>query len=652
MANRGSRRRLALIVALLAPLLISLGEPPLRAQTTFASPAFEEVWAAADAPVAAGQARRAWLWGPAPITAGRQESYAGAPSGERLVQYFDKARMEDQSWQADVDPLWRVTTGRLVVELVTGAIDLGDGRQEARPSATETVAGDPGSGPTYADLAALVGRPPRPAGEAVLAHLAPGGSIENRLAPAAVTTVAVAEASRPIAAPFWTFMTGAGKIGNSPFFATGLPLTDAAWVDVRLAGQPRTVLIQAFERRVLTYAPGNTAGFTVEMGNVGQHYLTWRYGPLPAEPLALAATPLHIPAAVRAATPPERLERFTGREIALPAGLTIGLFAVLRQPRFAAFGPGGDLYVADQRLGQIIILPDRDRDGVADRQIVFTDGLNQPHNVTFAGGAVYVGETNGVRRLVDQDGDGRADVSERIIPLPEGGHWSRTVAIGPDGKLYVSIGSSCNICLETDQQRATIMQYELDGSGGRVYATGLRNSVGLVWQPSTNRLYATENGRDQMGNNVPPEEINEIRDGAHYGWPRCHGADIPDPIFGRDPDACAGQTPPVVEMQAHSAPLGLAFVPPGAFPVAQGDLIVAFHGSWNRTPPTGYKLVRLAFRDDRPTGEVEDFAVGFRARGTTWSRPVDVVFGPDGALFVTDDLGGAIYRIAPAIGSP
>jgi glucose/arabinose dehydrogenase len=366
------------------------------------------------------------------------------------------------------------------------------------------------------------------------------------------------------------------------------------------------------------------------------------------------ATPLLIPDAVRQQAPADRLRRFEGRTVAAPAGVVVSIFAVLRQPRFAAFGPTGDLYVVDERLGHVVVLPDRDRDGVADASIVFAEGLRQPHSVAFAEGAVFVGETDGVRRLIDRDGDGRADDATRIISLPAGrGHWSRTVVVGPDNKRYVSVGSSCNVCIEDDWRRAAVLQYNLDGSGERLFARGLRNSVGLAWQPDTGLLYATENGRDHLGNDAPPEEVNIITDGADYGWPRCHGADIADPEFGRGPDACRGQTAPVITMQAHSAPLGLAFAPTAGVPVIPArDLVIAYHGSWNRTPATGYKLVRAIFQGGQPTGEVVDLVTGFRVDGGAWSRPVGVAFASDGALFVTDDAGGAIFRIAPATATP
>jgi glucose/arabinose dehydrogenase len=210
--------------------------------------------------------------------------------------------------------------------------------------------------------------------------------------------------------------------------------------------------------------------------------------------------------------------------------------------------------------------------------------------------------------------------------------------------LFVSVGSSCNVCDEDDDRRAAIMHYEPDGRNGRVYAKGLRNAVGITIRPGTDELWATNNGRDFLGDDLPPETIYLVQDGEDYGWPRCHSGRIVDPDFGY-PNACQGVAVPAVEMQAHSAPLGLEFYSGDQFPQEyHGDLFVAFHGSWNRSQPVGYKIVRIPMQGDT-YGPVEDFAVGWLADGSSWGRPVDIITGPDGSLFVSDDSGGRIYRI-------
>ena len=211
--------------------------------------------------------------------------------------------------------------------------------------------------------------------------------------------------------------------------------------------------------------------------------------------------------------------------------------------------------------------------------------------------------------------------------------------------MFVSVGSSCNVCAESDPRRAAILRNNPDGSGMEIFSFGLRNAVGITFRPGTDELWATNNGRDILGDDLPPETINLVRQGDDFGWPRCHAGRIVDPDFG-EAGACAGVALPEVEMQAHSAPLGLAFYAGVQFPPEfHGDLFVAFHGSWNRSVPTGYKVVRIPMQDGRP-GPVEDFAVGWlKADGNAWGRPVDVITGADGSLFVSDDDGGRIWRI-------
>jgi glucose/arabinose dehydrogenase len=340
-------------------------------------------------------------------------------------------------------------------------------------------------------------------------------------------------------------------------------------------------------------------------------------------------------------------------EIGLPPGFGISVFVQgLSDPRMMAIGPDGELYVAERGAGRIIRLPDRDDDGVADGAPsgveVVADGLRAPSSIAFyVDGSLYVGETTRILRLSDPDGDGVFQEQEMVIEgLPSGGHSTRTVLFSPDGKyLYVSIGSSCNVCVEEDERRATIMRYEPDGSSGEIYAQGLRNAVGLAFRPGTSELWATNNGRDWLGDDQPPETIYRVDQDDDAGWPRCHAGRIVDPDLG-EPGDCEGVAKPMVEMQAHSAPLGLAFYTGEQFPSEyHGDLFVAFHGSWNRTVPTGYKVVRISMAGS-DVGTAQDFAVGWlREDDSRWGRPVDVLTGPDGSLFISDDEGGVLYRI-------
>jgi len=331
----------------------------------------------------------------------------------------------------------------------------------------------------------------------------------------------------------------------------------------------------------------------------------------------------------------------------LPDGFQIGVFSRdLPGARFMTVGPDGDLYVSLMSGGKIVRLPDRDMNGQTDGAVTVASGLNNPHGLAFHDGSLYVGETNRVSRLTDTDGDGVYETAQPLTDLPSGGgHSTRTVGFGPDGMLYVSVGSSCNVCVEKDERRAAILQLGPDGSNPRIYARGLRNAVGFVFQPGTGDLWATNNGRDQLGDDEPPETVNLVHDGDNFGWPSCVNGRYPDPQFGR-PGACDGVTRPAVEMQAHSAPLGLEFYQGSAFPADyQGNLFVAFHGSWNRSIPTGYKVVRIPFTDGRPSGDVQDFVVGWQGPSSVWGRPVDVLTGPDGSLFISDDKNGWIYRV-------
>jgi glucose/arabinose dehydrogenase len=357
-------------------------------------------------------------------------------------------------------------------------------------------------------------------------------------------------------------------------------------------------------------------------------------------PLAVAAEPASGPDII----PPKH-------SIALPPGFGITIyFQDLQGPRMMAIGPDGHLYVAERSANRVIRLPDRDGNGLADGKEVVADGLDYPSSIAFYDdGSLYVSETTRVLRLSAPDAQGLYQQCAVIIPdLPAGGnHTTRTLLFSPDWRtLFVSIGSSCNVCAEADERRATIMAFDPDGSNGRIYARGLRNAVGIAFRPGTDELWATNNGRDLLGDDLPPETIYRVEADLDYGWPRCHSGRIIDPDFGRS-GACDGAPTPVVEMQAHSAPLGLTFYTGEQFPAEyRGDLFVAFHGSWNRSTPTGYKVVRIPIDANGLPGPAQDFAVGWLLPdGNRWGRPADVVTGPDGSLFVSDDGPGIVYRI-------
>lgn len=342
------------------------------------------------------------------------------------------------------------------------------------------------------------------------------------------------------------------------------------------------------------------------------------------------------------------------RTLTLPAGFQANVFAAgLVSARFMTIGPEETIFVTGMESGQIYALPDRNRDGVADEVQVWAEGLNRPHGIAFHESYLYVGETNRIVRFqVSPNGVRQGGPEPVISDLPSGsGHWTRTVGFGPDDRLFIAVGSSCNACEENDERRAAISVYNADGSGGRVFMSGLRNPVGFVWHPDTGEMWATNNGRDQLGDDVPFETVYKVRDGGNAGWPYCYPSPdglLPDPQFGA-PDSCQTVDAPAVTYQAHSAPLGLRFYDGENFPEAmRGDLFIALHGSWNRSVPVGYKVIRIPFSGGMP-GQAEDFVTGWMAsegdRGSVWGRPVDVLVAPDGALLISDDEGGVIYRV-------
>ncbi|MGI8858268.1 MAG: PQQ-dependent sugar dehydrogenase [Thermomicrobiales bacterium] len=373
--------------------------------------------------------------------------------------------------------------------------------------------------------------------------------------------------------------------------------------------------------------------------------------------LALASLPLMLDVssiAVIAAQENTEAHDLPGGTITLPTGFTIGVYASgVGQARFMAVRPSdGVLFVADAN-GRILALPDANHDGTADDVVVFASGLNLPSSIAFYQDWVYVAETNAVVRFSAPNNamqpQGDAEVIVPNLPPPTD-HWTRTIAFGPDGKLYLAIGSSCNVCNEGDSRRAAISVYDPDGTNGRLFATGLRNAVGFTWQPGTNTIWATVNGRDSIGDNIPPDELRIVRDGSFNGWPSCYNGTTPNPEYG-DPSRCTSAVPAEVALPAHSATLGITFGDRFNAPQEFRDSIyIAYHGSWNRTVKTGYKVVRVPFVDGK-AGQPEDFASGWlpgdpNRPGPVWGRPVGVTIGGDGAMYVTDDDNGQVYRIA------
>jgi len=350
----------------------------------------------------------------------------------------------------------------------------------------------------------------------------------------------------------------------------------------------------------------------------------------------------------------------TGLGLTLPDGYIISLFTPegLGPIRFMAFSPDGILFVSlpskaglykrDTRGGAIIALPDRDQDGIADETIrALTNLQNRPHGLVFYAGYLYVAQETGIVRYPYLMNGTLGARSELVTWVPHsGGHLSRTIGFAPSGKMYFSIGSLCNVCEEKDKKRAAILEYSPDGSNERVFAHGTRNAVGFVFHPESGEIWATENSRDKLGDDLPPDEINILRENKHYGWPFCYGKKVVDPALN-NPGFCENTEESTYDIQAHSAPLGLRFIDSTQFPDDwQGDLLVAYHGSWNRKEPTGYKIVRLDVEGDEVIGE-EDFITGWlKDNESVIGRPVDVIFDDSGNLFISDDKTGYIYRVS------
>jgi glucose/arabinose dehydrogenase len=338
-----------------------------------------------------------------------------------------------------------------------------------------------------------------------------------------------------------------------------------------------------------------------------------------------------------------------GPKLKVPPGFAIDVFAdKVGSVRFMAIDPAGTLLVSEPSAGRVLALPDKNSRGKADSVQTVVAGLDQPHGLALHEGALYVAETSRVQRFAYDPATMKATQPTLLSRLPAGGgHWTRTVVFGPDGLMYVSVGSSCNVCRESDKRRAAVLRFNADGSGETIFATGLRNAVGLAFHPTSGVLWATVNERDWRGDDVPPDYVTELREGAVHGWPDCmtvRGRVISDTSFAKGA-TCDKVTPPIVEIQAHSAPIGLAFYTGTQFPEEyRGSLFVAYRGSWNRSLPTGYKIVRIRLRDGQPPA-VEDFATGWLEGTSAWGRPVDLVVGRDGALYLSDQGAGRIYRI-------
>ena len=335
----------------------------------------------------------------------------------------------------------------------------------------------------------------------------------------------------------------------------------------------------------------------------------------------------------------------------LPPGFSISLYADdVPNARAMALGPSGVVYVGSRRAGRVYAVADRDGDHKAETVYTLDYGLNLPTGVAFRDGSLYVAEVSRILRY--DDIEARLDRPPRpevvIDTLPNDRHhgW-KFIAFGPDGLLYVPVGAPCNVCERTDDRRySAILRLHPDGTGLEPYAHGVRNSVGFDWHPVTRELWFTDNGRDMLGDNLPSDELNHApQAGLHFGFPYCHEGEVPDPVYGGI-RPCTDFERPVVKLGPHVAALGMRFYTGSMFPETyRHQAFVAQHGSWNRTVPIGYRVMRVKL-DGNQAAEYEVFVDGWLRGAEAWGRPVDVLVMPDGALLVSDDRAGVIYRIS------
>jgi glucose/arabinose dehydrogenase len=330
-------------------------------------------------------------------------------------------------------------------------------------------------------------------------------------------------------------------------------------------------------------------------------------------------------------------------EIRLPPGFEISVYSGnVPQARSLALGARGTLFVGGKENNVYAVPPG------GGKAMPVAGGLQEPHGVAFRDGALYVAERSRILRF-DAIEERLANPPTPVVvvaDLPRYKHHGlRTLRFGPDGMLYVPVGAPCNICLP-EEHYAVITRLNTNTNEREIFARGVRNSVGFDWHPQTKELWFTDNGRDLLGHDAPPDELNRApRAGLHFGYPFCHGGDLPDPQFGAG-RPCAEFEPPAAKLGAHVAALGMRFYAGTQFPAAyRGAIFIAEHGSWNRQPMSGYRITVVKLRDGRPAS-YENFAEGWLDDTKAWGRPVDVIVAPDGALLVSDDKAGAIYRIA------
>lgn len=337
--------------------------------------------------------------------------------------------------------------------------------------------------------------------------------------------------------------------------------------------------------------------------------------------------------------------------IKLPKGFTISVYAEVENARSMVLSPSGTLFVGNRNEDKVYAIKDTNGDFKADKKWVIASKLNMPNGVAFKDGDLYVAEVNRILKFsgIESKLENPGEPTVVYDKLPtETHHGWKYIAFGPDGKLYIPVGAPCNICNREEPIYASIHRMNADGTGLELFASGVRNTVGFTWHPETKALWFTDNGRDMMGDDTPPCELNvATKAGQHFGYPFCHGGTIADPEYGSK-RPCSEFVAPAQNLGAHVAPLGLKFYTGDMFPASyKNQIILAEHGSWNRSKKSGYKLSLVKIVNGKSAG-YETFAQGWMDDATqkVWGRPVDVLIMPDGSMLVSDDQADVIYRIA------
>ncbi len=366
--------------------------------------------------------------------------------------------------------------------------------------------------------------------------------------------------------------------------------------------------------------------------------------------------PYHSESARR---PSKQVPMPAGAKLSVPKGFKVNIFAEgdFRVPRWMALAPNGDVFLSDSGANSVIVLRDKNKDGVAEERFVFSSKLSQPFGMAFHKEWFYVANTDSIVRFKYKPGQTVAEGDpEKLVELTPGGynqHWTRNLLFSPDGtKLFVSIGSASNVSVEADPRRAAISVYDPDGKNHRIYAGGLRNPIGLAWNPKTGELWTAVNERDGLGDDLVPDYATSVKEGGFYGWPYSYLGRNEDPRRkGESPELVEKSIVPDVIFQSHVAALGIQFYTGKMFPKDyHGDAFVAFHGSWNRAKLSGYKVVRIKFNNGKlVSNSYQDFVSGWlpdENSNEVWGRPVGLLVAADGSLLITDDGGDKVWRVS------